>query len=446
MVAVPAWWLCAGASAWASAGESPPQDVVFTDLADVFSSLMWDTGYLPGASDPIAIRLYLTPTGGVDTELHGASEIEWPPLAHRVASRTGGWVSLDTDIAIGAEVKLDLLGIFTGVVPLVTQTVSLHASQDVDGLLLPGHPTAEVALTVDDPGALPPIGYTLPVIAGVDLVASVAIVPDAVAVVRGVAVDSVIGDDALVQDSEAVWTDLPPDPERPGELGVVSTWQGEVDATLTAVITPEVRVDTLLGAFTLAQFPIPVTLVDTSSVRTSSPVFSVHPMPVLAGLADADGHGFGGVPVGELANWSVPLDNLGEMLLEATLRVDGDGFDVWPPALAAGPTTDAGFVVTFAPTAVGPHAGSLVIETNDPTMPLLAIPLAGVGVDVASDAPQEGDPFDDGGGTISTCGCAPIGAGAPGWQVVAVGLGFSAARRRSRPGGASRTSGPRPRR
>ncbi|MEZ4240222.1 MAG: hypothetical protein R3F59_29525 [Myxococcota bacterium] len=356
------------AIAAAAPGESEPQPVVFADWAQPFDTIVYDTGYWPSPSDPISIRLFLTPTGGVQTRLNGRSEVSWPPLGHRVASDPGGLVTLDAELAVGAEVKLDLLGVFTGTVPLATESVRFLAQEEVDGLLLPGNPVEEVELTDGDAGSIPDIAWTVPVIAGVNLVASVGLTPTVSASVRGVEVVSEIGAETLAQTEDALRIDLPPDPGRPGELGVLTHWEGVVDADLDLVVEPEVRVDSPLGQFVLARFPIPVTLVGTSAARATEPQFVVHPMPVLDPLpAGAD---LGPVDVGAVGNAALPFENLGELLLEGTLRIEGDpAFTVWPPSVAAQARTASGFVVSFAPEGPGEHQATLSIDTNDPTMP-----------------------------------------------------------------------------
>lgn len=288
----------------------------------------------------------------------------------------------------------------------------------------------------------------MPVITGVDLVTAIGIVPDATAVVRGTSIDTAIGDVDLHQTADGVFSDLPADPDRPGELGAVTTWHGVIDADLTAVIEPEVRVETLLGTFTLASFPIPVTLVDSTTERSSEPVFVAHPLPVLDGTLlglDATGHDFGTVEVGTRATWDVAVDDLGALLLTADVRIedaiDPSAFAVWPGSVAALPGTGTGFTVSFAPTAAGTQHATLTVDTNDPTMPSISIPLTAIAVDAD---PSGSDPAADGGTPLSTCGCAVV-APSPPALLPLLGLAAFSARRR-RPDGASRTSTPPPRR
>ncbi|MEQ1567378.1 MAG: hypothetical protein ABMA64_17180, partial [Myxococcota bacterium] len=387
--------------AFAQAWSSDPVPVVYADLADVFSGVQFDTGYWPSATDPIAIRFYLTPSGGVSTTLPGTSRLEWPELSHHVDGVAGGEVELDTDLEIGAEVSLDLLGIFSGVVPLVTRSVSFTDRVDVDDLLLPGSPNAPVQLG-DDVGSIPPLEYAVAVIPGVDLVAGVNLLPTATAAVQGMALVSSVDDQELVQPTVDAWSAVAPPEDRPGELGLVTRWQGAVDAQLSIVLEPNIEVDTFLGSFSLLSFQIPVDLVGDLADRESAPVFAVHPLPVLA-LGEPT-HEFGAVTVGAPVTWPLSLDNVGELVLVGVVGIEGgDGaFAVWPDGVTAVAGGDDGLSVTFDPPSAGPWSAELWLETNDPYQPVVRVGLSGtgVGVDGGVDVP---DPVD--GEPTKFCGC-----------------------------------------
>lgn len=411
---------------------SDPAPVVYADEAEVFSTIAFDTGYWPSATDPIAVRFHLTPVGGVQTELYGTSDVAWPELSHRVLGEPGGWFGVQTDITIGAEVKLDLFGLYSGTIPLWEEQVALDESVDVDGLLLPGAARAEVSVVVDDPNAFAPIEYAIQVIPTIDLVVGVGVAPELEATMTGVRVVGDLGGDTLQQDQEDTWVLLPDLPDRPGELGMLSTWTGSLRSHLSLVIEPEVRVDTLLGAFTLAAFPIPVTLVDDEALRTTPAAFVVHPLPVTGALPEAID--LGEVQLGQLGNYTLPIDNLGALLLQGTVAVDGNAaFTVWPETLAALPEGADGVVVTFSPTAVGESTATLVLATNDPWAPEVRIPLSGLGVTTdAADpdpdpVPDAADPkLEEGDGG---CGCDLAAGPGAGWALWAL-VPLLAARRR----------------
>jgi hypothetical protein len=374
---------------------SDPQPVAYDDEAQVFTTVQFDTGFWPSPTDPIAIRFYLTPTGGVTTHLEGTSRLEWPALAHHVEGLPGGSVEMETGLEIGAEVNLDLFGVFTGVVPLATRSVSFADEAEVTGLLLPEDPPVVLG---DQVGSIAPLDYAVPVIPGVNLVVGVNLNPAVALEVAGTDVQTSVGDQELVQDAPDGWSPVDPDPQAPGELGMVTAWNGQLGATLSLVLEPHVDVDTPLGAFTLASFPIPVDLVDEAAKRTSTPVFAVHPLPVLAPPDQA--HEFGAVVVGATGTWEVALENVGAMVLQGAVGIEGDGaFSVWPDGLAALPAGSDGLTVTFAPTTPGEHAAELWLETNDPWAPVVRIALHGTapGDDVAG-GEVDGD-------TQKFCGC-----------------------------------------
>lgn len=429
----------------------------FFDTVDVFSSVAFDTGYWPSAGDPITIRFFLTPTGGVDTQLYGTSQLAWSSastpgplpgeLAHQVTADPGGWFGVTSEVAIGAEIGLDLFGIYSGVVPLVTEYITFDELVPVDGLLLAGGPGGtSAAVRIDDPNAIPPFAYAFSVVPGVDLVAAIQIRPDITAEISGVSVSSEVGTESLVQTLDDSWQPIPPDPTRPSELGMVTTWNGQLDAVLALVIEPAIEVDTFLGSFTLVSFPIPVSLVDVSERRASTPSFVIHPLPV---LEDPDpGYDFGLVATGDVTNIEVPFDNLGALLLQGDLRIEGDAsFSVWPDSLAALPDDGSGFVITYAPTAAGQHTANLVIASNDPTRPTVLVPLTGGAGGPGSDDPVPDVPDDEyDSGPTGFCGCANTAGGSSSGLALAVWLALGVGIRSRLPGGASRTSGSRPRR
>lgn len=415
-------WLAATASA-AEPGpwRSLPSPVVYADEADVFSTVAFDTGWWPSASDPISVRFHLTPRGGVITELYGTSEVGWPALSHRVVGEEGGWFGVQTDLTVGSEVKLDLWGLYSGTIALVEERVVLDEGMDLAGLLLPGAARAEASVRVDDPNAFPPIEYAVQVIPTIDLVVAVAVAPTLEAVMSGLRVDAEVAGATHDQDQEDAWVAVAAPPDRPGELGVQTTWTGALRSHLSLVIEPEVRVDTLVGDFTLASFPIPVTLVDDVSERTTAPVLSVFPLPVLD-LTDA--LQVGEVEVGALANAPLLLENLGALVAEGTARIEGDpAFSVWPETLAALPEATDGLQITFAPTAPGEASAELVIESNDPFAPEIRVALSGIGVaepvvepEPDPDPVPEPEPQLDEGG--KACGCDGAGGAGATWGLL----------------------------
>jgi hypothetical protein len=422
-------WLVAPALALDWESEEVP--LVMTDTVDLFADQALDSGYWPSSTDPIAVRFFFTPEVHLVTELDATSGLGWAPLSRSVQG--SGLFSMDLDVGVGAEVKLDLFGIYSGVVPIAGTSLALEDEVESDGLWLPGAVETEATLTVDDPGLIPPIEYGVEVIPTVELVLSVGFTPQLATTLAGIEVTTQQDDDLVQQLVESDWVELPLAQDRPGELGLLTSWSGQLDAVLDLVLTPEVRVDTPLGSFTLAEFPLPITLSEISEVRTTAPQFVVHPLPVLADLPAE--YAWTSVEVGEIANWPVPIENIGEMLLEGTVTVVGDdAFSVWPPSIAAPPGSESGFVVSFSPEAEGEFEAMLIITTNDPTRPEVQVPLTGTGLvpgssegggDEVPEYEEEGDSA-----TIKTCGCDISRPGSPprsrcvgvSWGFFALGL------------------------
>ena len=96
---------------------------------------------------------------------------------------------------------------------------------------------------------------------------------------------------------------------------------------------------------------------------------------------NVEGHDFGGVLVGESANWTFTISNVGggDLTVESAAVTgdffSGDGEDGF--VIAVGETQDV--TVTFAPEAGGDFAGEVTITSDDPNNGSVALNLAGVG-------------------------------------------------------------------
>lgn len=410
----------AAADVWASEN----QRATFLDVHEVFSVVTYDTGFLPSASSPIAVRFHVTPTGGVVSELQGTSYLEWergqrpeaPEMDHSLLGEAGGWFGVDAAVDIGAEVSIDIAGLYSSVVPLWTTGVDLYEGVPVDSLLLNGgHAGAEVSLK--DASLIDPLEFSITVFPGLDLVLLAKLYPELTAKLTGHQVETAFDHAHLVQANDGEWVTLPAPTGQPAVLAGTSSYVGAVDAVLAFVIEPTVELDTFLGTFTLAAFPIPIDLVDRSEIRTFDPVPIHHPLPAVGELPAA--HDFGERQVGSLANWQLGYENLGELGLEGFVRIEGpDSFTVWPEFVYATEEFDDGVVVSFEPKLEGRQEAWLVVETADPGVPEVRILLSGTGFEPE---PEGGDRFPEAEPEVgrsggSTCGCS-TGSGAPLWLV-----------------------------
>jgi hypothetical protein len=91
---------------------------------------------------------------------------------------------------------------------------------------------------------------------------------------------------------------------------------------------------------------------------------------------------FGGLFVGLADTQRIHVQNVGTDLLSVTsIGVDGAGFTVWPSSLGLEPGESEQVAVAFAPGLPGHYAAALVVESNDPDDPEVAVLLEGDGVE-----------------------------------------------------------------
>ncbi len=94
---------------------------------------------------------------------------------------------------------------------------------------------------------------------------------------------------------------------------------------------------------------------------------------------------FGSVPIGQSENRLVTVTNSGPGELLVTDIVTGGGlFTANLDELTVPPGGSRALQVTFTPAEPGPAADLLQLSSNDPTAPLLAIALAGVGAQIVA--------------------------------------------------------------
>jgi hypothetical protein len=93
---------------------------------------------------------------------------------------------------------------------------------------------------------------------------------------------------------------------------------------------------------------------------------------------------FGQVAVNSSKELSLKITNLGSFILSI------ESFDADPPFIAPTMTATVGtgaqgieILVGFAPTALGPVSGTLVLTTSDPDAPTVEVPLVGTGIEAA---------------------------------------------------------------
>jgi MYXO-CTERM domain-containing protein len=116
------------------------------------------------------------------------------------------------------------------------------------------------------------------------------------------------------------------------------------------------------------------------------------PLPVLE--TEVESYDFGEVLVGSVANLELPISNGGQLDLEGTVgHLGSPWFSSYPEYFLAGPGREDGVVVTFSPEGEGPVSATLLLESNDPLVPIREIELTGVGL-----LPEEESGVEGGGG------------------------------------------------
>lgn len=402
---------------------SEPRELVFSDVHAAFSAFTFDTGYLPSSSSPISVRFHITPQGGVVTDFEAVSYLEWGRLPdgsmeHTLEAVPGsGWFGIDAEIEVAAEVHLDIFGLYTGTIPLWGEQIRLSKGVTFDTLLLEGSGEAPLEVVLNEASLIDPLEFAITVFTGLELLLTVDIYPQLRAAIAGEHVEADFPHIDVFQELEGQWVTLPAPGDQPGELPFTATYTADLTSVLSLVIAPAVALDTFLGGFTLVEFPIPVDLVDSSSVRPFEPQFAAHPLPAVGPLEQA--WDFGDVDLGALANWPLVWENLGELGLEGKVSIEGpDSFSVWPDYLYAPPDRTDGLTVTFAPKLEGPQEAWLVIASNDPAIPEARVKLTGNGFVEPEPEPGPTDntppSLERESTQVKTCGCqSASGSGGP---------------------------------
>ncbi len=423
----------------ALAHESEPVELQFDDVYDLSGALEWDSGWLPKGS-PLTIRLSVLKDGedeqGVITEMSAISNVSWPEaLTLDVAPiAESGWFALLTDLRIGADIQFDVFGYTFFEEELWSYTLRLEDDTVFDPLLLAGGDPELASLS----GSGDPVewDYSASVFTGVDLRVNLDITPVGYATLLGDRLEVALADDPgtpTVMDTSDTRALLPLPADNPGELALLHTWYGRLDAFLALEFRPALDVCVLGACIEVLAFEAGATLAEVGEERAIGPLEAFHPLPALDApptLID-----FGEVMVGNLANHELPLDDVGALEVFGELVTEGDGaFGVYPDSFFATAELGDGAVVSFAPTSSGTVHGTLVLTSNDPLQERVEIELVGVGV--VEDADPDTDPndptgdavVDDDDHIIKTCGCAAPTGAAPGAWIAALGL--LAARRR----------------
>ncbi len=439
------WWCAVALAATGSVEDlewsSPAQPVPVHDEAPIFTGPLVDTGWWPSSSDPLAVRFHITPTGTVFTDIDADSELAWPdPLWHRVVPiPETGEVEAEASLDIEAELQIDIFGLYTGVVDLWSQSFEMDGGAQFDGMLLDGDPVREVPVDIQG-ASRTAIEYSIQLFIGLDIVALIDVAPEIDLTLSDGQLVSDIGGTAIVQDVRERWTAVPLDPNLPSSMDTLVTWSAAMDGALHVEFVPTIELDTFIGDFELLSIPLYVTVVDVAGRQEADPMQVMHPLPGLDTMASR--YDFGEVLLGQERTLQMPVSNLGDLLLEGDVFIDGDGaFTVFPDELVARSQESDGLSITFTPGGTTLERADLVIRSNDPLQPEVRVPLTGLGFveqgadpttdPTGTDTVPTGDTTDGGdrvgGGGDDTeakggCGCAGTGPSAAPFAALLLGV------------------------
>lgn len=395
-------WILALNVSPALAFESEAQPVLLEDSANLFDTIAYSTGPLPSGS-PVAVQFSIETNGGGLVAMEGEGNLSWPKaltLAFDPAADSG-YFALDVDLAAVTLVIVDLSDYgYYGEFEIDRRDIRFDGVTTFSPWLLPGANPSRVEITdVTDSAQL--IYYSYEIWAGISLNFEADMSPTVVAGFSGV--EWGVNNEATII-SEGQTVELTS--EQVASYDLRTIFRAAWDANLAIVFTPTISVSApFIPDIEIASFDIPIDLVTEAFEKDFPETAYSFPLPWLqTSISSGD---FGEVDLDQIANLEVPIDNLGDLLLQGTARIEGSAdFSVYPETFGALPGEADGLVVTYAPTAVGAGSATLILESNDPTAPTLEIPLSGNGTEEAADDVGGYADEEKVSASTSSCGCA----------------------------------------
>ena len=344
------------------------------DQTDLFTEIEMGTGWLPSGSD-VQFGVFLRATGGGEVEMEGLSQLTWPTaLTLNYGANPGtGLFTLDNELELSFDLKWDLDLGFSGEESLGGRSIGFEGKQRFTPWGLTGSEDDVVEVVAEGEYA-EVFAWQYDVIANlVSIYFYAEVYPRATASFDGLRFN--VNDQIIEYEGLNQYVDVPDDGEYVGE----TTFTGLYEAVLSLIIQPSfgVCID-ILDCREVLTFEVPLDVVESSVEKDFAPESIRHPLPWLR--VPSDGFDYGSVEVGQIATWEVLVENLGEMELTGSTRIEGsEDFTAFPGQLYAGPQNVDGMTVTFAPSVVGGQIAELILTTNDPARPEIAIPLIGNG-------------------------------------------------------------------
>lgn len=382
---------------------------------------------IQGVIEDIGVVATLGGSSDLGILMEAESEVTWPDptgvgdVVHEIIPLPGsGYLGFTSNVNFETYFTLTVLG-STINLTLLTQDITFENEVEAfDPFLLPGESPSSMFLQADPTSGL----FELPIqlfdlSLGIFTVAPGVVIrgrPESYAQVRGTQVATDYASEFYVATQQ-----LEPVPvsiyENTGNLEFATSYEANVTTDLGYTIEIALDVDITVFGFDvgfevgLADFPVPLFFgFDTVEFRSQS---YDHPIPTFRSSIDTID--FGTVEVGKSATFEYLIANEGELELEGLAAFDGPAaISVAPAEFGADPGRTTAPILTFRPTEAGEYEGTLLLETSDPTMPLVEVPVIGKAVLPAVDDPfgnenddDFGSLYDDQGSSLySTCGCA----------------------------------------
>jgi MYXO-CTERM domain-containing protein len=391
----------------AAAFESEPVDVLLQDKADLFTNVEISTGFVP-ADSPLQVEFRTEANGGADVEMEGEGALRWPEaLTLDFTGEAGsGLYLLDAELAAVTSVRVDLWG-YTWESEIDRRSVFMDGATFFDPFVMDGAADDRVEV-VDTAAGTELIDYSYDIFAGVSLEFTADMTPTFTAGFEGVK--------WAVNDGEILAEGAPAtlEPARSPDYVVASIFTALWDARMDLVFTPSLSVCApVFGCYEVLTFDLPFELLADSFEQEFPPAAYTFPLPLLESALSAGD--LGTIEPGTIATLEVPLSNVGNLAVYGDATIEGTGeFTVFPTQFNANPGTTDGVVITFAPTVEGPQTATLVFASNDPTLPILTIPLTGNAEAPEQDEDLAGDDEVVSTEVASACGCRSTGSPATG--------------------------------
>ncbi len=411
-----------------------PPSAVGCDVADpipwsyrdaAFADVMWDSGWVP-SSGPIQLRFTFTFGGSTEVEMTGDPLTHWPaPLSTAVLGEPGtGRFAINYGLELEVQLRFDvtIAGVryhWTGDIPVpgIPEDLRMAAEGTFDPFLLP--PSDRPVVLADTTDRVQVLRYDalsgfipIPGVGGgiaLTLQGSLQATYETVRIVMNDATDIV---------EEGLATIVHPDP---GETnfgaakdllvhpeGVIA-YDGEL------ILSPELYLS-FVGTrrdYPLFAIPVPLVVTEANVIFDDAPVHVPLPDIQLAPRVLP----FGEIPLGEVETSVVDVSNAGELALELTVDDPAPPFYLDTTSLTVPPGGTASFVLGYWPADARADATVVLVHTNDPDEPTIALRLSGSGLapavadaGVAEDAgvvadASMGAAVPEGGG----CGCRASG-------------------------------------